>query len=148
MPRFDHAFDWARRNVDDGPLPTAVLGVATAEGIAALDAFGGASVDDHYPLFSATKPIVGLAAMWLIEQEGSRPSRRCPTRCRSRRRARRRVRSRHLVSYTAGITEPPLDTPGRPPPAVVRPRKGLRGGHRVPVLDDRIRGRCGADRAR
>ena len=42
-------------------------------GIVALDAFGSdggraASVDDHYPLFSITKPIVGLAALRLIEQ--------------------------------------------------------------------------------
>ena len=29
MPQFDHAFDWVRRLVDGGPLPTAVLGVAT-----------------------------------------------------------------------------------------------------------------------
>ena len=54
MPQFDHAFDWVRRHVADGPLPTAVLGVATAEGVVALDAFGAASVDDHYPLFSIT----------------------------------------------------------------------------------------------
>ncbi len=40
MPTFAHAFDWVRRNVDDGPLPTAVLGIATADGVVALDAFG------------------------------------------------------------------------------------------------------------
>ena len=68
MPQFDHAFDWVRGHVDDGPLPTAVLGIATAEGVVALDAFGAASVDDHYPLFSVTKPIVGLAALQLIER--------------------------------------------------------------------------------
>ena len=42
MPQFDHAFDWVRRLVEGGPLPTAVLGVATAEGIVALDAFAEA----------------------------------------------------------------------------------------------------------
>ena len=68
MPTFDHAIDWVRRNVDDGPLPTAVLGIATADGVVAIDAFGAASADDHYPLFSVTKPIVGLAALRLVEQ--------------------------------------------------------------------------------
>ena len=32
--QFSHAFDWVQRQVTDGVLPTAVLGIATANGIA------------------------------------------------------------------------------------------------------------------
>ena len=118
MPRFDHAFDWARRNVDDGPLPTAVLGIATSAGVAALDAFGvergrAASVDDHYPLFSVTKPLVGLAALQLIEAGRLTPEtpldRAIPEFGEGRDDI---VRLRHLVSHTSGMIEPPMDTPG------------------------------------
>lgn len=112
MPQFDHAFDWVRRHVDDGRLPTAVFGVATAEGVVALDAFGAASVDDHYPLFSITKPIVGLAALRLVEQGRLTPetplTRAIPAFGAGRDDV---VRLRHLASHTSGIVEPPLDTP-------------------------------------
>ena len=72
MSRFDAAFEWARRYVDGGVIPTAVLGIATTEGIVALDAFGAtdgraARVDDHHRLFSVTKPLVGLTAARAIE---------------------------------------------------------------------------------
>jgi CubicO group peptidase (beta-lactamase class C family) len=118
MPRFDHAFDWARRNVDEGPLPTAVLGIATSTGVAALDAFGtergrAASVDDHYPLFSVTKPIVGLAALQLVEAgrlTAETPlDRAIPEFAGGRDDV---VQLRHLVSHTSGIIEPPMDAPG------------------------------------
>ncbi|GGI45074.1 CubicO group peptidase (beta-lactamase class C family) [Agromyces flavus] len=112
MTKFDHAFDWVRRHVDDGPLPTAVLGIATSEGVVALDAFGAASVDDHYPLFSITKPIVGLAALRLIEQGRLTPetplTRAIPSFGADRDDI---VRLCHLASHTSGIIEPPLDTP-------------------------------------
>ncbi|MDQ0894362.1 serine hydrolase domain-containing protein [Agromyces ramosus] len=113
MPAYDHAFDWVRRHVDAGVLPTAVLGIATAEGVVALDAFGGASVDDHYPLFSVTKPMVGLSALQLIEQgrlTAETPlARAVPEFGADRDDV---VRLRHLVSHTSGIIEPPMDTPG------------------------------------
>ena len=118
MPHFDHAFDWVRRHVEHGPLPTAVLGIATGDGVVALDAFGShggraASVDDHYPLFSITKPIVGLAALHLIEQgrlTAETPlSRAIPEFGAGREDV---VRLRHLVSHTSGVAEPPMDAPG------------------------------------
>ncbi len=112
MPAFAHAFDWVRRHVDAGALPTAVLGVATAEGVVALDAFGGASVDDHYPVFSVTKPMVGLAALRLIEQGRLTPQ--TPLTAAVPEFGARRddvVRLRHLASHTSGIIEPPLDAP-------------------------------------
>ncbi|MBT2516827.1 beta-lactamase family protein [Streptomyces sp. ISL-90] len=118
MTRFDHAFDWARRHVEHGPYPTAVLGIATADGVVALDAFGtergrAASVDDHYPLFSITKPIVGLAALHLIEQGRLTPETPLD-RAISGFGADRDdvVQLRHLVSHTSGIIEPPMDAPG------------------------------------
>ncbi|WP_448808280.1 serine hydrolase domain-containing protein [Agromyces bauzanensis] len=134
MPTFDHAFDWARRQVADGPLPTAVLGVATAEGVVALDAFGSergraASVDDHYPLFSITKPLIGLAALRLIE-EGRLTFESPLTNAVPEFGAGRDdvVRLRHLVSHTSGIGEPPLDTPGGLRPSLLAPGRDFEAG--------------------
>ena len=67
MTGYGAAFDWARRHVDAGRLPTAVLGVATVDGIVALDAFGAtdgrtARIEDAYWLFSITKVLTGLTA--------------------------------------------------------------------------------------
>ncbi|WP_394554077.1 serine hydrolase domain-containing protein [Agromyces sp. MMS24-JH15] len=109
---FDHAFDWVRRHVASGALPTAVLGVADASGIIALDAFGGASADDHYPLFSITKPIVGLAALHLVEE--GRLTFETPLSAALPAFGADRddvVRLRHLASHTSGIPEPALDAP-------------------------------------
>ncbi|MBM7832161.1 CubicO group peptidase (beta-lactamase class C family) [Agromyces cerinus] len=112
MPIFDHAFDWARRNVEQGPLPSAVLGIATGEGTVALDAFGAASVDDHYPLFSVTKPIVGLAALHLVEQGRLTPDTPLADAVPEFGAGRDDVvRLRHLVSHTSGIVEPAMDDP-------------------------------------
>ncbi|WP_022891028.1 serine hydrolase domain-containing protein [Agromyces subbeticus] len=118
MSGFDHAFDWARRHVDSGALPTAVLGIATAAGVVALEAFGtergrAASVDDHYPLFSLTKPLVGLAALRLIEQGRLTPDTPLVNAVPEFGAGRDDVvRLRHLVSHSSGIVEPPMDTPG------------------------------------
>lgn len=118
MADFDHAFDWARRHVDSGALPTAVLGIATAAGVVALEAFGtergrAASVDDHYPLFSVTKPLVGLAALRLIEQGRLTPETPLTNAVPEFGAGRDDVvRLRHLVSHSSGITEPAMDTPG------------------------------------
>jgi CubicO group peptidase (beta-lactamase class C family) len=134
MPQYDAAFDWVRRNVHDGPLPSAVLGVATAEGVVALEAFGAtgghaASVDDHYPLFSVTKPIVGLAALHLVEQGRLTPqtplSRAVPGFGSWREDV---VRLRHLVSHTSGISEPPLDAPRGLRPSLLEPSNDFSAG--------------------
>ena len=129
MPPFDHAFDWVRRNVDDGPLPTAVLGVATADGVVAIDAFGAASADDRYPLFSVTKPIVGLAALRLVEQGRLLPTTPL-TRAVPEFGAGRddEVQLRHLVSHTSGIVEPPLDTPDGLRPSLLAPGRDFAAG--------------------
>ncbi|MBF4574268.1 beta-lactamase family protein [Herbiconiux sp. VKM Ac-1786] len=117
MSGYGHALAWARRQVDEGVLPTAVLGIADANGVLELEAFGAsgprrAAVGDHYPLFSITKPIVALTALRAVERglltpqtplQDARPAfglRRSDT-----------VRLRHLLSHTSGIAEPPLHTP-------------------------------------
>ncbi len=129
MPTFDHAFDWVRRNVDDGPLPTAVLGIATADGVVAIDAFGAASADDAYPLFSVTKPIVGLAALRLVEEGRLLPTTPL-TRAVPEFGAGRddEVQLRHLVSHTSGIVEPPLDTPDGLRPSLLAPGRDFAAG--------------------
>lgn len=106
------AFDRVRSHVEEGRLPSAVLGVATASGIVALDAFG-AQVGDRYPLFSITKPLVGIAAARVVER-GLLTSETPLTTAVPGFGADRDdiVRLRHLVSHTSGIAEPALDTPG------------------------------------
>jgi CubicO group peptidase (beta-lactamase class C family) len=113
---FTHAFEWAKRQVESGALPTAVLGIATASGIEAVDAFGAtgsrrARVDDHFRLFSITKPLVGLAAARMIEE--GLVTTETPLRVDVPDFGRNRddvVRLWHLVSHTSGIAEPPMDT--------------------------------------
>lgn len=107
---FTAAFDWARRHVGDGRLPSAVVGVADARGILALDAVA-ADVDDRYALFSITKPLLGISAARAI-QRGELTlqtplTRALPEFGRNRDDI---VRLSHLVSHTSGISEPPLDT--------------------------------------
>lgn len=107
---FDAAFDWARRHVQAERLPSAVLGVATAEGIVALDGFG-ARTDAVYPLFSITKALVGITAARAVERGLLTPetplTAAVPEFGGSRDDV---VRLRHLVSHTSGISEPALDT--------------------------------------
>lgn len=85
MTPYGAAFDWARRHVDAGRLPTAVLGIATADGVVALDAFGAtdgrpARVDDPYWLFSITKVLTGSRPRAPSSGASSPPRRRCRTR--------------------------------------------------------------------
>lgn len=113
---FSNAFDWTRRQVTEGRLPTAVLGVATADGVAALDAFGAtggrqARTDDHYRLFSVTKPLVGITAARAIERGLLTPE--TPLTAALPAFGAKRddvVRLRHLASHASGIAEPDLDT--------------------------------------
>lgn len=107
---FDSAFDWARRHVRAERLPSAVVGVATADGIVALDAFG-AEPDAVYPLFSITKALVGITAARAVERGLLTPE--TPLTAALPEFGAQRddvVRLRHLVSHTSGISEPPLDT--------------------------------------
>ena len=117
MTAYATAFDWARRQVASGRLPTAVLGISTADGTVALDAFGKtgtrtARVEDHYRLFSITKPLVGIVAARAIERGMLTPdtplSAALPGFGADRDDI---VRLRHLASHTSGIVEPPLDAP-------------------------------------
>ncbi|MFD5213629.1 serine hydrolase domain-containing protein [Microbacterium sp. NPDC058345] len=110
MAGYTAAFDWARRHVDAGHLPTAVLGVATADGIVALDGFG-ASTDATYPLFSITKVLMGITSARAVERGLLTPETPLTTALPAFGADRDDVvRLRHLVSHTSGISEPPLDT--------------------------------------
>ncbi|MDJ1114277.1 serine hydrolase domain-containing protein [Microbacterium dauci] len=103
------AFDLVRRHVTEGRLPSAVFGVATADGTVALDAFS-ADAADRYPLFSITKPLVGIAVARAIERGLLTLDTPLATALPGFDGAREDVvRLRHLVSHTSGISEPPLD---------------------------------------
>jgi len=105
------SFDWAARQVSDGILPTAVLGIATSRGISDVAAFGSsgsrvATTDDAYPLFSISKPLVGLTALRAVERGlltldaklvEALPEFHNPA-----------VTLTHLLSHTSGISEPAM----------------------------------------
>lgn len=72
-PSFSHALDWVRTHVDAGRLPVAVIGIATADEVLALEAFGTdagrtAHVDDRFSVYSVTKPLSALTAMRQVER--------------------------------------------------------------------------------
>ncbi|WP_349425322.1 serine hydrolase domain-containing protein [Microbacterium sp. LWS13-1.2] len=130
MSGYGAAFDWARRHVEAGRLPTAVLGVATADGVVALDAFGTtdgrpARADAPYWLFSITKVLTGLTAARAIERglltTETPLAAAVPEFASGREDV---VRLRHLVSHTSGIREPTLD-----------PAAGLHAALRAPGRD-------------
>jgi CubicO group peptidase (beta-lactamase class C family) len=117
MSSYDHAIDWVRRETASGALPAAVLGIATADGVREIVAFGAsgeraASVDDHFPLFSVTKPIVAMTALRAVERgqlsltdalSAAVPgfgAQRADT-----------VELRHLLSHSSGIGDPSLGSP-------------------------------------
>lgn len=119
---FGAAFDIARGHVEAGRLPSAILGIATAQGTVALEAFGTddfggprrrpVTADDTYRLFSITKPLLGIATARAIERGLLSPSDPLSDALPAFGAQRDDiVRLRHLVSHTSGIAEPPMDTP-------------------------------------
>ncbi len=116
LPTFSAAFDWARRQVHDGRLAHAVVGVATADGTVALDAFGGADdrpggTDAVFRLFSITKVLTGITAARAIECGLLTPHTPLTDALPAFGAARDDiVRLSHLAAHTSGISEPPLDT--------------------------------------
>lgn len=112
MTDLDAATRWVRSHVDSGFLPGAVLGVANRDGVLAVETWGDAHADDHYPLFSISKPLVGLVAAQHLESGrlslDSPLSEAIPAFGRDRD---DRVALRHLGSHTSGIPEPDLDDP-------------------------------------
>lgn len=114
MSNHGHAVEWARAQVEAGRLPTAVLGIATADGVQELVAFGAsgqrsASVDDHFPLFSVTKPVVAMAALRAVER--GRLALTDPLRDAVPEFGANRsdvVELQHLLSHSSGISDPDI----------------------------------------
>lgn len=109
----DHtiALEWVRTEVDSGRLPCAVFGAATSSGIEVLEAFGthdgrATRPDDHFALFSVTKPLVGLAALRQVER--GLVSLRTPLRQAVPAFPRPDVTLWHLLTHTSGIAEQTL----------------------------------------
>ena len=69
----DHAIatllDRARREVDEGLLPACQLAVAQHGELLVHEAFGDATTDSRFLIFSSTKPVVA-AAVWQLLAEG------------------------------------------------------------------------------
>ena len=62
--------DRARREVDDGLLPSAQVALAYEGELVAFETFGDATDDTRYVVFSATKPFVA-GAMWALIGDGA-----------------------------------------------------------------------------
>ncbi|AMB59901.1 serine hydrolase domain-containing protein [Microterricola viridarii] len=117
MSNHGYAVDWARTHVEAGRLPTAVLGIATADGVQELVAFGAsgqrsAAVDDYFPLFSVTKPVVAMTALRAVERGRlslTDPlSNAVPGFGANRSDV---VELRHLLSHSSGISDPNIASP-------------------------------------
>ena len=59
----------ARREIDDGFLPSCQIALAFEGEIVAAETFGAARAEDRYCIFSATKPFVA-STMWTLLAEG------------------------------------------------------------------------------
>src|SRR5215470_17109921 len=75
MPAIDKAqlqklMDRARREIDEGLLPSCQIALGLEGEIVAAETFGDARTDDRYCIFSATKPFVASTA-WTLIAEGS-----------------------------------------------------------------------------
>lgn len=108
MTEFTAAIDWTRRHVDAGRLPVAVLGIAAANGVLHLEAFGTdgdrtAHVDDRFALYSVTKPLVALTAMRAVER--GLLTTETPLRDALPAFAHPQVTLGHLLSHTSGIAD-------------------------------------------
>ncbi len=67
--QIDKLLSRARREVDEGLLPSAQIALAFNGEIVAEEAFGDASVDTRYCIFSATKPFVA-SVVWTLMADG------------------------------------------------------------------------------
>jgi CubicO group peptidase (beta-lactamase class C family) len=109
------AADWARKQVDLGRVPVAVIGIASSQGIEDVVAFGAdggrqATAEDHFALFSVTKPISAMTVMRQVERGklslGNALSDALPGFGSGRTDT---VTLEHLLSHRSGITDPELD---------------------------------------
>ena len=66
----DKLLNRARREVDEGLLPSAQVALAHNGEIIVEEAFGDATLDTRYCIFSATKPFVA-SVMWTLMAEGA-----------------------------------------------------------------------------
>jgi CubicO group peptidase (beta-lactamase class C family) len=107
---FDEARAWVRNAVDAGPLPAAVFGVATSEGVQLVEAFGDTAPDRFFALFSVTKPLVGLAVMRAVERGELTLDASLSDALASDNPAFEGVRLEHLLSHTAGLLDCPIDS--------------------------------------
>ena len=68
--RLDALLERARKEVDDGVLPSCQIAVGLDGEIVAEAAFGDATTESRYVIFSATKALIG-AVMWQLVAEGA-----------------------------------------------------------------------------
>ncbi|HVM01593.1 MAG TPA: serine hydrolase domain-containing protein [Acidimicrobiales bacterium] len=67
--RLDALMERARREVDEGVLPACQVAVGVAGEVVAFEAYGEATTDTRFAVFSCTKPLVAAAA-WVLIGEG------------------------------------------------------------------------------
>jgi CubicO group peptidase (beta-lactamase class C family) len=68
--RVDALWERARREIDEGLLPSCQVALARDHELVAFEAFGDATTDTRYHVFSATKPLVA-GVMWSLLGDGA-----------------------------------------------------------------------------
>jgi CubicO group peptidase (beta-lactamase class C family) len=84
MPVVDRArvaklLERARREIDEGHLPSCQIALAYEGEVVAAETFGAARADDRYCIFSATKPFVATTMWTLLVEEKIRVDERVAT---------------------------------------------------------------------
>lgn len=113
---FSNLYRFIEQAVRSGELPSAVVGIGDRNGILDRKAFGaradGTPVgeDAIYPVFSVTKPIVGLAVMRLWERgvihPGQAVAQHLPEFGEN---GKQGIKIWHLLTHTAGLDQSPID---------------------------------------
>lgn len=102
----------ARREVDDGLLPSCQVALAYDDELVAFEAYGDATTDTRYSVFSATKAFVA-GAMWVLIGDGvidvhSRVADLVPSFASN---GKQRVTVEQVMLHTSGFPHAPLGPP-------------------------------------
>ncbi|MDP1818316.1 MAG: serine hydrolase domain-containing protein [Acidimicrobiales bacterium] len=102
----------ARRDVEDGLLPSCQIALGMDGKVVVHEAFGIASIDTRYTIYSATKPFVA-AVIWQLIGEGSlEPARRVADVLPAfGTRGKDAVTLDHVLQHTSGFPRAPLGPP-------------------------------------
>lgn len=112
QPAVDALLARARRDVDDGLLPSCQLALALDGEVVMEAAFGDATVDSRYTMFSATKPVVASVVWQLLGEEVLQPEVRIADLISEfGTNGKEAITLDHVLLHTAGFPHAPLGPP-------------------------------------